>query len=312
MIMKKTLVCVCSLSFILSAGLFAQTQGKAKMKGIVYEEETGQPLPGVTVRPYCESVDAYYLPSPVTGGDGKWSVYFIKTGMWKLEFEKVGYIPQSLSYRVVVDPGSLEKPIEIKLRKIKNLVVKETIVADMGRADKLFAEKKYDEARAIYEKLLAENPDVYVLNKSIGNCYFASENYEKALECYMKVFDKQPDRADVIASIAHAYNNWGKKDRAAEWYKKVPLDQIQDIDTAYNAGVVLYNSGNVAEAAKYFKKAVEVDKEFADGYYQLGMASVALNKSEEAVEALKKFLQLAPESPQAAAARSVIEALTKK
>ena len=310
--MKRTLVYACGLSLFFSMGLVAQFQGKAKMRGIVYDEESGQPLPGVTVKPYCESVDAYYLPSPVTGKDGKWGAYFIKTGIWKLEFEKVGYIPQSLSYRVDLDPGALEKLIEIKLRKIKNLVVKEAIVADMGRADKLFAEKKYSQARAFYGKLLAENPDIYILNKSIGNCYFAEENYEKALESFMKVYDKQPERADVLASIANAYNNWGKKDQAAEWYKKVPLDEIQDIDTAYNAGVVLYNSGNVAEAAKYFKKAVEVDKEFADGYYQLGMASVALNKSEAAVEALKKFLQLAPESPQAAAAKSVIEALTKK
>ena len=310
--MKRTLVCACGLILLFSMGLSAQTQGKAIMRGIVYDEETGQPLPGVTVKPYCESVDAYYLPSPLTGKDGRWGVFYIKTGMWKLDFEKVGYIPQSLSYRVVLDPGSLEKPIEIKLRKIKNLVCKETIVAYVGRADKLFAEKKYDEARAFYEKLLAGNPDVYILNKSIGNCYFAVENYEKALECFMKVYDKQPDRADVLAALAHAYNNWGKKDQAAEWYKKVPLDQIPDIDTAYNAGVVLYNSGNVAESVKYFKKAVEVDKEFADGFYQLGMASVALNKSEEAIEALEKFLQLAPESPQAAAAKSVIEALTKK
>ncbi len=42
------------------------------------------------------------------------------------------------------------------------------------------------------------------------------------------------------------------------------------------------------------------------------MASVALNKTDEAVDAFKKFLELAPESPQAATAKSIMEALTKK
>jgi Tfp pilus assembly protein PilF len=310
--MKKIITSVSCLIVLFSAALFSQTQGKAKMRGIVYDEETGQPLPGVTVKPYCESVDAFHLPYPVTDKDGKWGVYFIRTGMWKLECEKIGYIPQSLSYRVVFDPGAIEKLIEVKLRKIKNLVVKEAIVSDMERADKLFAEKKYDQARALYEKLLAENPDVYILNKSIGNCYFAVEDYEKALESFIRVYDKQPDRVDILTAIAHAYNNSGKKEQAAEWYLKIPFDEIRDIDTAYNTGVFFYSSGKVAEAAKYFKKSVDIDKEFADGYYQLGMASVALNKSEEAVESLRKFLQLAPESPQAATAKSVIEVLTKK
>lgn len=310
--MKKYLVGLIMTIFVLSPFLFAQVQGKARLRGIVYDDDTGEPLAGVTVKLYNDTVAAFYLPAPVTDKEGKWAAYYIRTGRWDLEFEKVGYAPQKLSYNVTLAPGQLEEPVTIRLRKVKDLIVKENVIEKVNKGNQLFAEKKYAEARAVYEAILAENPDVYVLNKNIGNCYFALEDYDRAIESYMKVYEKQPDQPDILIAIANAYNNSGRKDQAAEWYKKIKFEDIQDIDTAYNAGVSFYNSGDPTEALKYFKKAVDIDKGFADGYFQLGLCSVATNNVDEALAALTKFLELAPDSPQAPTAKSILEALTKK
>lgn len=309
--MRKTLLALCGL-VIMPALILAQVQGKARIRGIVIDGETGQPLTGVTVKLYNDSVAAYYLPFPVTDKDGKWGAYYIRTGRWELEFEKAGYAPQKLSHVVSFTPGAREELLTVKLQRIRGLVVEQKIVEGVNRGNQLFAEKKYDEARAVFESILVENPDAYVLNKNIGNCYFAMENYDKAIEFYMKVYEKAPELPDILQAIASAYNNKGEKDKAAEWYQKIKVEDVQDLITAYNAGVSLYNSGHLAEAIVYFKKAIEIDREFADGYFQLGMASVAVNKVPEAIEAMKKFLELAPDSPQAPVAKSVLEALTKK
>ena len=200
----------------------------------------------------------------------------------------------------------------VRLKPIKGLLLKETILAESRKADKLYDEKKYAEARAVLEKTVADHPEAYVFYKNIGNTYFAEENYEKAIESYMKVYEKDQTRSDIIAAIANAYNNMGKKPEAAEWYAKIPIDEIRDVDTAYNAGISMYNSGNPRDAIKYFQKAVEINPSFAEGYYQLGMASVASSKNDDALAAFKKFLELAPDSPQAGTAKSIIDALTKK
>jgi tetratricopeptide (TPR) repeat protein len=309
--MKRHYIIATIIILLISVSLFSQ-QGRGRIRGVVSDEESGEPLPDVTVKMYNESLDTYFQPSPVTDKEGRWSANFLRNGSWKLTFEKVGYAPQEVSYRVAYAPGVLQDVLTVQLRKIRGLVVQESIAAKAKQADKLFDEKKYDEAIEILKKIIADTPDAYILYKNVGNCYFAAENYEKALEAYMKVYEKQPDRADILADIANTYNNMGKKDIAEEWYIKIPLDQIRSIDTAYNTGVLLYNAGKPEEAAKYFRRAVEIDKEFADGYYQLGMASVASNKPEEAIDALKKFLALAPDSPQAATAKSILEVLEKK
>lgn len=310
--MKKSFIFAIITLFLVSSLSFSQVQGRARLRGIVLDDETGQPVAGVTVKMYNDSVAAYYLPYPVTDNEGKWGAFYIRTGRWDIEFEKVGYATQKVSHNVVFAPGTREEPLVVRLRVIKGLLVENKVVDGVNKGNKLYAEKKYDEARAVFEGILAENPDVYVLNKNIGNCYFALENYDKAIEHYMKVYEKQPDQPDILIAIANAYNNAGKKEEAGEWYKRIRFEDIRDIDTAYNAGVILYNSGNPAEAARYFKKAVELDAGFADGYFQLGMSSVAMNNTEEAIAALKKFLELAPDSPQAPTAKSILEALTKK
>ena len=309
--MKKLITCFACLALITAGALHSQT-GRGKIRGVVMDVETGQPIPGVTVKMFMPSLNVFFQPSPVTDNEGRWSANFLRTGMWTLEFDKVGYAPQTISFAVRYDPSAMKEVLTVALRMIKGLVVKDVVASEAKKADQLLQEKKYPEARAVLEKIIAGNPEAYILYKNIGNSYFAEENYEEAIKAYLKVYDKTPDRADVMAAIANSYNNMGAKDEAAAWYGKLKVGDVQDIDTAFNAGVCLYNAGSTAEALLYFKKSVEIDPSFADGYYQLGMASVAQNRPAEALDAFKKFLELAPDSPQAPTAKSIMEALTKK
>jgi tetratricopeptide (TPR) repeat protein len=313
--MKNRLALLACLTLI-SFGILHAQRGTGSVRGTVLDDATGQPLPGVTVKMFIQALDQYYSPSPVTDKEGRWGANFLRNGMWTLEFDKTGYVPQTLSWNIghaeEIQTASQKAGVQVRLKPIKGLMLKETIVAESKKADKLSEQKKYPEARAILEKIIADHPEAYIFYKSIGNTYFAEENYDKAIEAYTKVYTKAPDRADIAAAIANAYNNMGKKPEAAEWYAKVPVSEVQDVDTAYNAGISLYNAGNPADAIKYFQKSVEIDPNFADGYYQLGMASVASTKNDDAIAAFKKFLELAPDSPQAATAKSIVEALTKK
>jgi cytochrome c-type biogenesis protein CcmH/NrfG len=56
---------------------------------------------------------------------------------------------------------------------------------------------------------------------------------------------------------------------------------------------------------------VEIDGDFAEGYYQLGMSHTALNQIPEALEALKRFMELAPDSPDYGTAKAIVDAFSK-
>jgi tetratricopeptide (TPR) repeat protein len=309
---KRWIIIAIAFLLLIPAAVFSQIRGQAKMLGVVLDEESGQPVEGVTVKPYFRDTDTYFTPFPKTDKQGKWKVLFIRTGMWSIELDKVGYIPQKVSHRVIYEEGMKVPEFEVRLKPIKGLVVKSDVVSELEKGDRLYSEKKFEEALAAFQSALQKSPDLYIIKMNIGNCYFGLQNYEKALENYLQVYEKQPDRGDVLVAIANTYVNSGKQDQAIEWYKKVPLSGIQDINTAYNTGVVFLDSGDQADALKYFQKAVEIDPQFADGYYQLGLCHVALGSTAEAVEALKKSVELAPDSANAATAKAIIETLSKK
>lgn len=235
---KRILLLTIMFVLLVPAFLLSQVQGQAKMLGIVLDEETGQPIEGVTVKPYFRDTDSYFRPFPATGKDGKWKALYLRTGMWNLEFEKVGYLPQKLSHRVIFEAGTKVPEIEVRLRQMKDVVVTKNIVNELEKGDRLYSEKKFQEAMEAYQSVLEKNADFYIIKMNIGNCYFALGNYEKALEYYLQVHEKQPDRGDLLIAIANTYANWGKQDQAMEWYRKVPVADIRDINSAFNTGVV--------------------------------------------------------------------------
>jgi 5-hydroxyisourate hydrolase-like protein (transthyretin family) len=143
--MKRHFIIATVIVLVISVSSFSQ-QGRGRIRGVVLDEETGEPLPDVTVKMYNESLDTYFQPPPVTDKEGRWSANFLRSGAWKLTFEKVGYAPQEVTYRVAYAPGVQPEVLTVQLRKIRGLVVPESMAAKAKQADKLFDEKKYGEA----------------------------------------------------------------------------------------------------------------------------------------------------------------------
>jgi len=310
--MKKFSLIILLVVFLaVSLVAVSAVTGKGKMKGIVLDEKTKQPLEGVTVKLYSVKAQSEYLPSPKTDTEGRWRALYLRGGAWNLDFEKTGYETKKISFKVDEAPGAKSPEIEIFLTKIEGIALTEDIISVLEKGNLLFSEKKYTEALPIYEDILKKNPDVFIIYKNIGNCYFAMEKYDQAIEYYLKLFEKQPKSAETMTLIGNSYVNAKNMEKAMEWYGKIPFEEIKDIDTLYNIGANLINNNKNDLALGYFKRAVELDPEFADGYYQLGMTHTALNQIPEALEALKKFMELAPDSPNFGTAKAIVDAFSK-
>jgi tetratricopeptide (TPR) repeat protein len=301
------------LAIVLVVSLAAQSgvHGKGKVKGKVLDDKTGLPLEGVTVKLYSVRAMSFFLPHPKTEADGTWRALYLRGGSWNIDFEKAGYETKKISLRVDEAPGAKQVEIETRLAKIEGLALTNDLVIELDKGNLLFADKKFAEALKAYEEILTKNPDVFIIYKNIGNCHFAMEHYDQAIESYLKLHEKQPKSAETMTLIGNSYVNARNMEKAMEWYGKIPFEEIKDIDTLFNIGANLTNNNKNDLALKYFKRAVEVDPEFADGYYQLGMTHTALNQIPDALEALKKFMALAPDSPNFETAKAIVDAFSK-
>lgn len=312
--MKKILLIIALLIGLSLVLLPQATSGKGKMRGVVTDAKTGEPIEGVTVKLYCIKATAFYKPSPKTDKDGKWRAFHIRGGMWNLDFEKVGFEPKKLSFNVDTRPGMRRDLIETKLKKLEGPALDANIVEEINQARELMNNNKVQEAIdqfLVIKEKYKESSGIAIVNLYIGNAYSQLEQYKKAIESFKEAVEKYPKHQGLILSIGNSYSNLDQPEKAMEWFKKIPFDELDNTDTLYNIGVGFYNSFKYDDALKYFNKAIEINPEFAPAYYQLGMTYTALSKTTEAVESLKKFMELDPESPDYQTAKAIVDAFSK-
>jgi tetratricopeptide (TPR) repeat protein len=290
---------------ILNGGYaYSQHQGKARMKGVVTDPE-GKPVPGVKVKLYSFRSNSGFETQ--TDAKGEWKALWVRGGKWNIDFEKSGYAPKKISTSLKEDSRLVI--IETTLETVKGPAIKKDMVKDFEKGNNLFAKGKFDEALAVFEKIVQEFPDAYAINLNVGNCYFEKEDYEKAIRAYMKVAEKEPKNTDILLSIGNSYSNMKKIPEALEWYKKIQVAKINDPLVLYNIGVFNFNAGKIEDALPFFKRSTEIKNDFQDGWYQLGMCQMSVGKNNEAITAFEAYLKIDGTSAQAAQVKEILNAL---
>lgn len=295
------------LAFLTTTYIFAQDyKGKGRLVGYVTDED-GNPLEGARIKLVCASTGTGL--DVKTDQEGKWVAAWIRGGAWNIDIEKVGFATKKIS----VDVQEFKKNPEIKiaLQKVEGLVLTDDMLDLLEKGNQLFRENKFDEARAVYEDILARYPDAYPVYRNVGNCWFAQEEYNQAEQAYMKVLEKDPDNVDAILAIGNCYANRGDTDKALEWYSKLEIDTITDPTVLYNIGTSYYNNGKFDVALKYYEKAVEKENIMTDALYQLGLTYLNLQRNAEAITTFERYLKLDADSARAAQVRSFLDYLKK-
>jgi tetratricopeptide (TPR) repeat protein len=282
-------------------------KGKGRVTGFVYDEDR-QPLQGVKVKLlYAASQSGFDVE---TDKNGKWTGTWLRSGTWHVDFEKPGYLP----HRISVNIKEYEKnpEIEISMKRIEVQAVSDDLKSLVSKGNRLYEERKWQEALKAFKGVLEKFPSAYILNKNIGNVYFQMEQYEEAIAHYMKVLENNPTDYEAMMLIGNSYGNKDKEEKAMEWYNKIAFEEIHDPTVLYNIGTNFYEKSRFDEAQKYYRKAVEIKRDFLDAFYQLGLTHSALGNYKEAIETFELYLKQDPDSERAKQASNFLEFLKKK
>jgi len=153
----------------------------------------------------------------------------------------------------------------------------------------------------------------------------AVEAYQKAIDIKTKIVnDKDPNAASSLSSyynnLAEAYAKSNKIDDAVKTYElAAQADPTHAAQAYFNTGAVLTNAGRADDALAAFDKCIAADPTRAEAYYQKGVNLLAKatispdNKTIPApgtIEAFQKYLELAPNGPNAQNAKDMIAQLS--
>lgn len=318
---KAILICLCVLAAA-SALCSQDWKGQSRVVGIVLDEQ-GNPIEGVKVKFFIPKYSGGF--DVTTGKDGRFVGAWMRSGLWNVDFQKLGYMPLQKSYSVSSFAKNPE--MSVVMKKIEGLVITEDMKKDLTAANDLYDKKDYEGAIAAFKAFLVKYPDAYVIWTNVGNSYFVQEKYDEAEKAYAEVLAKDPNNVEATISIGNCYANRASAIRgdsreelekhdqaqakALEWYGKVPLDKIKDAASLYSVGLAYKAAQKPEEALKYLQKAVEIDPANADALYELGLAYTSLQDKAAAIAAFEDYLKVDPDSDRATQVKGFLDYLRK-
>lgn len=266
----------------------------AMVAGTVKTED-GKPIQGAKViLIFSEDGTKYEL---TTDKKGRWRKANLRPGRWTIGFIAEGYEPQNITIQLSAIKSN--PPIDVRLTLIPE--------SPFSKGDALYQQKKYSEALQEYQRILAENQDLYQAYDKIGLCYYRLNDVENATAFFKLMLEKEPQSRNTLINLSAIYFEKGNLEEGMKYFEQLDEKTLTDPGTFYNIGNLLFKNREIDLAIDYFNKCLALDSDYVNGYYQLALAHLNKGNLEEAKKNFQKVIELAPESEKAALAKKILE-----
>ncbi len=308
MSIKRVALVLAALAFAVPAAA-QDWKGMGRMAGKVMDAD-GKPIADATIK--------FELPgrggtSGKTDKNGKWALGGIAAGNWNLDFEAPGFLPKNISVPLPSEAARIP-PVEVKLDKPAGPPPE--LMAALNDGDAAFKAGRYAEARAEYEKALANETvrtaDASIrsnLHRQIAFCLSREKNYAQEIPHLQAILDLEPQNIDVKMLLASEAIEGGLIDKAVEVLATVNDSAVTNPDVFYNIGVSFRNKDKADAAIVYFTKTVALDPQYVDAYFQRALSYFGQQKLAEAKADFRKVVELAPDGAQGQTAKQALQQL---
>jgi tetratricopeptide (TPR) repeat protein len=141
-----------------------------------------------------------------------------------------------------------------------------------------------------------------------ANALYDSGQYDEALLSYKKALKYDPNMINALYTLGHIYTRKKEYKQAVKYFERTVQQKHDLIEARYMLAVVNYELNNYNKAIEQLEIAIEMDPFYSKAFFMLGLINRKENNVAEAKRYLKRFLNIAPTSQQAAEARQWLQA----
>ncbi len=166
-----------------------------------------------------------------------------------------------------------------------------------------------DEAIARFEKTIEIDPTLDQAHQILGQLYNSKKEYDKAIASAQRVLELAPGSPEAHSILYEAYRATGETAKAEASWAILKESKPEDLARAlYEEGQSLFHAGRIDEATEKLEQALAAYPDHPTANYTLGLCY--LNTGDpRAKEHLQRFLELAPDHPEAGSAREMVSFL---
>lgn len=309
--MRNFLRVAVALVLLAAGAREVQAVSQGRSYGVVTDAQ-GTPLEGVKIVVTCPALERF-RQEHVTNKQGKYSIAVVdaaKTYIYR--FEKDGFQPMEQEVKVPIGSNTELNFALLTVNQARAAAGAATVdpgietynagVQLLNAGDSAGAEAKFLEATVA-------NPQLVEAWTALAGIYLKAEKMNEALEAAAKALaiDALDPRALRVQVDAYrALGDTAKAQAASDALAKA--DPSSAGIELLNQGVNLFNEGKMDEARVVLEKAQAADPSLPRTYYMLGLCYSA-NDAAKAKASLQKFIELAPNDPDAQTAKEMLSYL---
>ena len=181
-----------------------------------------------------------------------------------------------------------------------------------NEAVRLSKQDDYEGAFAKYQEAAKMDPTLQVALLGVGTTGLKINRNEEALAAAKTILEEDPQNADAIRIQYNASLALGQEDLIVDSLVRLaPVEPQTAREGLWILAMAAYDADAMDQAAHRFEKVLEVDPNRARAHYYLGLIYVSEQANEKARQHLQRFVELAPDDPEAATASELITFLGK-
>ncbi len=241
--MSRIVGTVLAVLLVASAATAQEWRGQARIGGKVVDEQ-GKALQGVVVQGTLPQVISANVQAK-TDKKGEWFLDDLAEGTWTLTFQLPGYDP----VKITTDADDTGRSTQIKTTLKKSFDPNAFIQSEVKKGDALLQQKKYAEARAVYDGIIAKVPQVEGnMQMYLARTYYYEGDPAKAAERLRVGVQKDPTNADMQVMLASMLAQAGQVDEAKKMAETIDETKLKTPDLYLDLGLGLLKQKKSAEA----------------------------------------------------------------
>lgn len=309
---RITLSIILSLA-LSSAASVAVAASQARVSGIVVTT-AGEPVAGATITITCEMLPKYNKVL-TTEDDGEFKVLLLDaTHTYLFTTTAEGYIDYGEEIKVPVGTMDNEYTFEMvtpgeRAEAHKQEVLEQPGYKQFGAAKDLLAEGKTVEARAKFEEALVELPDFLEAIEEIAGIDYDTGDYELAMASAKRCLEEDDESLRCLAIASNAAQKLGDTEAQAAYLAQYQALNPDDPATLFNQAAAFLNQMDDEQARPLLEACLEIDPGFEKCLFEYGMLLLRTGDLEGAKAHLEKYIEVAPDGPDAAAASETVKYL---
>ena len=151
---------------------------------------------------------------------------------------------------------------------------------------------RYEEAKEIFEEILADDPENVIVLYNLGMCFTDLGHPNKAIKALEQCIKYSPDYSNAYVALGVAYSKLDDLQSAKKYFLEALNRDANNSFALRNLGGLFGNSGEMEKSLYYLEKAYEIDPVDPKTVYGLGYSYQAIKDYEKADKYYKEVLSL--------------------